>query len=173
MLKSDAKSEVAQSPGNSKVQDSPTESNEMNDDAREQPKDCNHIEESSVNNSEKQKIESEEPPTLFDLSLSDHTTQEEDSHKQERRSSQRSSRHSSLELRRLPANVLLMPDDSSFVQEETMEQERGRRGFLRMTCLNPKLSLRSQLMLSFDSVNFITIFVVVLICVVVSIDDWR
>jgi len=79
-------------------------------------------------------------------------------------------RHSSLELRKLPANVLLTPDvDASAEQQTPHEKQTSKRaGIRRLTCLNPKFDLRTQLMLSFDSVNLVTIFLVVLICVVVA-----
>lgn len=81
-------------------------------------------------------------------------------------------RHSSLEIRKLPVNDLLMPEtnmEASTNEQPNEQSPTTRRGLLKMTCLNPKLELRTQLMLSFDSVNFITIFLVVLICVVVSL----
>ena len=76
---------------------------------------------------------------------------------------------SSLQLRKLPVNVLLMPGTSEATSLECGSETPTKRGLLRMTCLNPKFTLRTQLMLSFGSVNFITIFLVVLVCVVVSL----
>jgi hypothetical protein len=53
------------------------------------------------------------------------------------------------------------------VLEDDASQKATKRGLLRMTCLNPRFTLREQLMLSFGSVTFLTIAVVVLICVAV------
>jgi hypothetical protein len=86
---------------------------------------------------------------------------------------------SSLELRRRSVNnnALLMPESHalSFKQarqvrpEDDASQKATKPGLLRMTCLNPRFTLRTQLMLSFGSVNFITIMVVVVICIAVSL----
>ncbi len=88
-----------------------------------------------------------------------------------------SNRFSSLEMRRLPVNILLKPvlmDSTSMVSDEFHTDDKDKevvgedKDFLHCLCLRPGYSLRTQLMLSFGSISIITIVLVVLICVVVA-----
>ena len=94
-----------------------------------------------------------------------------------------SPRRSSMELRRMPVNVLLNPncnETTSVLSEDLDEakpqkknrrpQRRGRKiDILHTFCLRPKYTLRKQMMLSFGSITIITIAVVVIICIALSI----
>ncbi|KAG7355713.1 hypothetical protein IV203_000399 [Nitzschia inconspicua] len=88
---------------------------------------------------------------------------------------------SSLELRKLPVDVLLQPanvrqettsvlsedaGEDKLAEEEDIEKETD---CLRLLCLRPQFTLRKQMMLSFGSINLITIAIVVMICVSLSI----
>lgn len=89
-----------------------------------------------------------------------------------------SRRGSSLELRKLPVNVLLRPEASKLFDEELSLDEGGdnleansRRNLLQRTCLNSKFTLRSQMMLSFGVISAGTILLVVIVCVAVSLSS--
>lgn len=89
-----------------------------------------------------------------------------------RNSSQKQS--SSLEMRKIPVNRLLkpVPDGSVLSSEVTMlmkETPSEKKDLLRMLCLRPGFSLRTQLMLSYGSINAITTIFVIVICVIVAI----
>jgi hypothetical protein len=95
---------------------------------------------------------------------------------------------SSLELRKLPENILLKPssdaddslssgvddDDDPFLQnsQETAKGEIGGLSvfsILQKTCLNSKFSLRMQMMLSFGTVSALTLIIVVAVSLAASI----
>jgi HAMP domain-containing protein len=92
-------------------------------------------------------------------------------------------RRSSMELRRMPVNVLLNPNfnETTSVLSEDPDDEKPQNRHLRprrcarkidilhMLCLRPKYTLRKQMMLSFGSITIITIAVVVAICIALSI----
>jgi hypothetical protein len=90
-------------------------------------------------------------------------------------------RKSSLEMRRMPVDVLLQPsnlqhDTTSVLSEDADEDGLSKReeseketDCLRFLCLRPNYTLRKQMMLSFGSINLITIAVVVSVCVVLSL----
>ena len=95
-----------------------------------------------------------------------------------------SHRRSSLEMRRMPVNVLLKPAnlcETTSVLSEDFGQDEGlsnkkkeddsKQGIdiLRCLCLRPNYTLRKQMMLSFGTVNLITITVVVLVCVALTL----
>lgn len=85
---------------------------------------------------------------------------------------------SSLELRRLPVNVLLAHYDGDaasvlsddFPVKEKKKKALGeRRDLLHIFCLRPGYSLRTQLMLSFGTITIVTIVAVVITCVAVTV----
>ncbi|CAB9499287.1 expressed unknown protein [Seminavis robusta] len=85
-------------------------------------------------------------------------------------------RGSSLELRRLPVNVLLRPEESKLFDEDLsvddgidFDEQTRTRSWLQRACLNSKFTLRSQMMLSFGVISTCTIFVVVIVCIAVSV----
>jgi len=86
---------------------------------------------------------------------------------------------SSLELRKLPVDVLLKPfgknDPVSTISDEFLPTERKRtrktterRGILHCLCLRPAYSLRTQLMLSFGTLSALATIFVVITCIAVS-----
>jgi hypothetical protein len=89
-------------------------------------------------------------------------------------------RRSSLEMRKMPVDVLLRPtnllETTSVLSEDVEEEEISRREVtdkesdcLRFLCLRPNYTLRKQMMLSFGSINLVTITVVVVVCVSLSL----
>lgn len=54
-------------------------------------------------------------------------------------------------------------------KKRSSRQQRRKLGFLRQTCLNPWLSLRTQMMLSFGCVGVIVICVVMTVCIIVTV----
>jgi hypothetical protein len=90
-------------------------------------------------------------------------------------------RKSSLEMRKMPVNVLLHPthrSDAASVLSDGLDEDESimkmkdmgaTRDLLRFLCLRPNYTLRKQMMLSFGSINLITIFLVVLVCVILSL----
>jgi HAMP domain-containing protein len=105
---------------------------------------------------------------------------------QQQRHHQKQRRHrSSMELRRMPENVLLKPanlDTTSVLSDDPDGWKKGGRGhdendsidnrdadFWRKTCLRPTFTLRTQMMLSFGTINVVTITLVVAICVALSV----
>lgn len=86
-----------------------------------------------------------------------------------------SRRGSSLELRKMPVNVLLRPEGKLFDEELSLDDEgdnddvNTKRNLLQRTCLNSKFTLRSQMMLSFGTISAGTILLVVLVCIAISI----
>ena len=89
-----------------------------------------------------------------------------------------SSRVSSLELRRLPPEILLVgdiPDDGDSLYGEDSERDdkstssQKTRGVINNVCLNPQLELRTQLLLSFGTLSVLSISFVVITCILASI----
>jgi hypothetical protein len=82
----------------------------------------------------------------------------------------------SLEMRKLPVNVLLKPsivDNTSQISEDMDGDSRtpkgGPKDYIRFFCLRPSFTIRTQLMLSFGIINVVTITVVVVVCVLIAI----
>jgi hypothetical protein len=83
---------------------------------------------------------------------------------------------SSLDLRKLQVHLLLQPavndcasvlsDDSDKIEKKGPEEKSD---LLRMLCLRPGYSLRTQLMLSFGTINAITVTIVVAVCIIVIV----
>ena len=91
---------------------------------------------------------------------------------------QGSRRLSSLEMRRLPVDILLKPalnditsvlSDEFHVEEKKEEAIGEKKDLLHVLCLRPGYSLKTQLMLSFGTISVITIAAVVVTCVIVAI----
>eukprot|EP00977_Amphora_coffeiformis_P002992 scaffold569_cov165-Amphora_coffeaeformis.AAC.25 len=89
-----------------------------------------------------------------------------------------SSRVSSLKLRKLPPEILLVgdlpPDSESLDDDDELGFDKGLSGvrtpyLLTNLCLNPRFELRTQLLLSFGSLSFVSIFTVVITCILTSI----
>lgn len=87
-----------------------------------------------------------------------------------------SRRGSSLEMRKLPVNILLQPkvdpsydDHLSLDEERYVREEEGRSGLLQTTCLNSNFNLRTQMMLSFGIISAFTIFLVLIVCVAITL----
>ena len=87
-------------------------------------------------------------------------------------------RNSSLDLRKMPVNVLLRPENQVLGSEELSMEEHTDNAYqksqrdsslLQRTCLNSKFTLRSQMMLSFGLISAGTILLVVTVCLMVSI----
>jgi hypothetical protein len=90
----------------------------------------------------------------------------------------------SMGLRKLPVDILLLPScEFSFNLEDSEASEAGddtlldngdneeassRPPLFRRMCINPRYFLKTQLMLSFGTVNFLTILFVVIICIVAA-----
>lgn len=90
---------------------------------------------------------------------------------------QGSKRLSSLEMRRLPVDVLLKPeigDNESVLSDDfhagpkKKETVGAKKGILHLLCLRPGYSLRTQLLSSFGSLSAITIVAVVTTCIIVA-----
>jgi hypothetical protein len=83
---------------------------------------------------------------------------------------------SSLHLRKLQVRLFLQPavndcasvvsDDSNKIEKDGLEEKSD---LLRMLCLRPGYSLRTQLMLSFGTINAITVTIVVAVCIIVVV----
>lgn len=89
-----------------------------------------------------------------------------------------SKRMSSLELRRLPANILLTPacNDAASVLSDGFHSDEAekkvlgeKKDCLQIFCLRPGYSLRTQLMLSFGTISVITVVAVVVTCIIVAV----
>ena len=87
-----------------------------------------------------------------------------------------SSRVSSLELRRLPPEILLigdipysetLDDDEKDLDEKASATQKPS-GIIHRLCLNPRFELRKQFLLSFGSLSVISIFFVVITCILTS-----
>ena len=87
-----------------------------------------------------------------------------------------SSKTSSLDLRKLPPEILLMGDlpseDDSLYDDDDMETRHKKHpssGIVGRLCLNPRFELRTQFLLSFGSLSIISISFVVLTCILTGI----
>jgi ABC-type transporter MlaC component len=83
------------------------------------------------------------------------------------------SRSSSLELRKLPVNVLLKREESLLCDEELSlddaPMDGSPRSLLQRTCLNSNFTLRSQMLLSFGTISALAILLVVIVCIAVTL----
>ena len=95
-----------------------------------------------------------------------------------RKGRRKSTHSSSLELRKLPVDLLLKPSSihetgSVLSNDDWVDMggkaRGGKKDWLRVLCLRPEFSLKTQLMLTFGSINAITTIFVVLICIIVAI----
>ena len=86
-------------------------------------------------------------------------------------------RTSSLELRSVPVDILFKPSPSeiaSILSDDNLEasNREGSIGtksdWLHKLCLRPGLSLKTQMMLSFGTINFVTILFVVAVCIILT-----
>lgn len=90
-----------------------------------------------------------------------------------------SSRVSSLGLRKMPPEILLvghLPADLESLADEDDDRERSGKanadrptGFFNALCLNPRFELRTQFLLSFGSLSVLSIALIVITCVTASI----
>ncbi|CAB9503300.1 expressed unknown protein [Seminavis robusta] len=84
----------------------------------------------------------------------------------------------SLDMRRLPVNILLQPapDDASIggstlnspLEDLLSKSMTASASLLHKTCLNSRFALRTQMMLSFGSVSLVTIVIVVLVSILAT-----
>jgi len=91
-----------------------------------------------------------------------------------------SRRARSLDLRKLPVDVLLRPafpplllDDDELTLDGCTRNDANGRSCLRYTCLNSRFTLRAQMMLSFGVFSTCIIALVVVTCITVSLVSGR
>lgn len=86
------------------------------------------------------------------------------------------SKTSSLDLRKLPPEILLVGDipDSESLDDNETEIDKGLshvrpKDIINNMCLNPRFELRTQFLLSFGSLSFLSISFVVITCILTGI----
>jgi hypothetical protein len=86
-------------------------------------------------------------------------------------------RASSYELRCIPVNILFKPSPSevaSILSEGNLEASKregsiGKTDLLHRLCLRPGYTLKTQMMLSFGTINLVTILFVVVVCILLTV----